>query len=172
MESKPDPNQQRRIGKDLWNQCRVQLPAAGRCPEAGLLAAYLDRGLTENENSGIEAHLVKCRVCLDTLLFLREIDNDLLAAVAEKDLLAACNLVTPVRAPLAGVGKRLSGWFCPLPLSPIFASAFLILVCLTGFYLGNRTGTDRMFVKNALVTELQFGLDHPLVSDDSDREEG
>ncbi len=167
-------NHQTRIPSetDLWDQCRFQRPEPDRCPEAGLLAAYMDHGLSEIEEGNIDAHLVQCRDCLDTVLLLKAIENDHHTPVPEKARVAAINLVPFRSSRRTGREERLSGWRFPLPITPAFATVLLVLVCLTGLYLGNRTGTDRMLVKNMLATELLFGLDQPLAINSADGEEG
>jgi hypothetical protein len=158
--------------KAIWKQCRVQLDAPGHCPEATLLAAYLDQGLSENERNHIETHLVQCRDCLDTILFVKDLEDDIHQPVRKKDIAAASRLITPKQPPRTRRNERLSGWFFPLPINPVFTAALLVLVCITGFYLGHQTGTNRMFVRNVLATELQFGLDLPLTDNNADREDG
>ncbi len=172
MNSKENHCEQRRKEKDLWTHCRVRAAAADRCPEADLLAAYLDHRLSQTEKHDIEAHLVTCPSCLDTIVFLGQIDEDLLSPVAEKDLRAACHLVAPDVSPRAGIRRRIARWLFPLPLQPVFAPVLLIAVCMAGFYLGNRTGADQLFVRHAMAAELQFGLVQSLTNSDADGEDG
>jgi anti-sigma factor RsiW len=158
--------------KALWRQCRIRLPKPDKCPDAGIMAAYVDHGLSEKENSKLEGHLVQCQACLDTILFLKAIENDRHTPVPTKDRIAAIDLVSPRSSRRTEKKERLSGWLFPLPITPAFAAVLLVLVCLTGLYLGNRTGADRMLVKNMLATELLFGLDQPFEINSADGEEG
>jgi Putative zinc-finger len=38
------------------------------CPEIEMLAAYVDRNLTEAEQRLLEAHMVVCKVCRQTVI--------------------------------------------------------------------------------------------------------
>jgi hypothetical protein len=42
---------------------------AENCPELGVLAAFADGLLTAEEQSKVEAHLVRCARCLDIVSF-------------------------------------------------------------------------------------------------------
>lgn len=47
---------------------------AGPCPDASLLAAYVDRGLSAPERASIERHLADCANCMEQLALLAAVD--------------------------------------------------------------------------------------------------
>lgn len=49
---------------------------AGVCPDAAMLAAYADSGLTEDERRVLEAHVADCAVCLEHLSLLGAVSLD------------------------------------------------------------------------------------------------
>lgn len=49
------------------------------CPDANVMAAYLDGALSERETEGLEGHLVDCDACLTALRELRSAAGEALA---------------------------------------------------------------------------------------------
>ncbi len=47
---------------------------AGPCPDAALLAAYVDRGLSGDERTDVEAHVADCTLCQEQLALLAAVD--------------------------------------------------------------------------------------------------
>jgi hypothetical protein len=48
--------------------------APGVCPDAGMLAAYADRGLSQTERTVLEAHIADCPTCMEQLALIAAID--------------------------------------------------------------------------------------------------
>ena len=47
---------------------------AGVCPDAAILAAYVDRSVSDDERSSIEAHVANCMACTEQLALLAALD--------------------------------------------------------------------------------------------------
>ena len=46
----------------------------GVCPDAAILAAYVDRSVSDDEQSAIEAHVADCMACTEQLALLAALD--------------------------------------------------------------------------------------------------
>jgi anti-sigma factor RsiW len=144
-------NPEQHVPSDRPLRLRLMRPPAGPCPEAMLLAAYVDGAASADEVRQVEGHLAACPRCL--------------AAVAEvRDLLAAGPMLTPDRvaarakalAPAAARAARGSRWRDAARWAA--AAAAIAVVGYAGFSAGNATCRSRSDQSAALVSEASFGL--------------
>src|SRR5262245_44061733 len=70
------------------------------CPDAAILAAYVDRSLSTEEHAAVESHVADCSACLEHLSLVAALD-------APEE--------SPVSAPTFDLGRmvRRWGWLVP-----------------------------------------------------------
>jgi len=135
-------------GAALWRRLREEarpLPDQER-PDAGLLAAYLDGRLTEEEAAGLEARMAGDPELLSELLALRE---SLAAApeTAPAGLVAEARALRPARdgalgGKAAAAPQKTAAWLERLfgdwlrPAVPALAVLALVVACAGAFELG------------------------------------
>jgi Putative zinc-finger len=85
---------------------------AGVCPDAATLAAYVDRSLSAQEHTAIEAHVSDCAVCIEHLALLAALD-------APED--------STIAAPAFDVGTfiRKWGWLVPAMTAVLVVAVWL-----------------------------------------------
>ena len=69
---------------------------AGVCPDAALLAAYADNGLTADERRHVEAHAADCATCLEHLALLGAVSLDREAPEPSRSWLVRWGWLVPV----------------------------------------------------------------------------
>jgi anti-sigma factor RsiW len=126
----------------LWRRFRAE--AAGQrasgCPEANLLAAYIDSRTIAPEAEAIEEHLALCTFCMDQVAGVRAIREEPTGSVAEPVLRRAKNLVPP-----SGARTRSSKvmFRAREALNWAALAAALLVVCYAGFSMGGLTAAAR-----------------------------
>ncbi len=144
--------------KALWRRIKLRPPQDSPCPDAMCLAAYLDGRLPNAETAAMEAHLVHCEQCLETVLLLRETAAERQMPVAREKLDPIHELVPRIPGPRSfpsGIVKGILGLLRP---APVWAVILLLLLTVGSFNLGGRMARDTRFIHTALTAELQFNL--------------
>ena len=83
--------------------------AGSSCPDENLLAAYLERSLSDPERSRLESHVADCASCREVLALAMKIAGDEPAAVGEIQISRDRKLFFRFRAPLAAVAALVLG---------------------------------------------------------------
>jgi hypothetical protein len=65
------------------------------CPDAALLSAYVEHGISDEKRTAVEAHLADCEACLGQVAFLVREPADPAAPVAPRAVARARDLIAP-----------------------------------------------------------------------------
>ncbi len=137
----------------LWKRLGRGGPAssAAGCPDANALGGFLEGRFSEGDRQGIEAHLVDCGACLETLIELRGSLGEPLVAVPDHLLQRIQDLVP---------GEPATG---RLRLAPALAesmavAAALAVACLLGFTIGSQASWDRAKVNLQAQASFRLGI--------------
>jgi|GEM_PF-2827075 hypothetical protein len=149
--------------KKMWLKCRLRRESRKKCPDANILAAYIDHSLSESEAQSLEAHLLQCGTCFDTVLAVRKaINKPVDGSLPDLELQRLFDLVSS----RSGVWNRildvLAGFGAPrvIPVPALVLS--IILVCVLGFYSGMQTRFEQDTFRKTIAAELQFSFDVPV----------
>jgi predicted anti-sigma-YlaC factor YlaD len=136
----------------LWEQMNRAWPAeAGPCPDALLLAAYIDGTATDAEVQRIDGHLAACPACLATV-------GEIRGLLAAPPMLAPRPVLDRAKALVlaAHVAAARTRWLTIGRWAAAAAAA--VIVGYIGFVAGHATWLGRDALANALVCETSFGL--------------
>ncbi len=151
-------------GAELWQRFRLTGTENKGCPRTDLLASWLDGRLDDGQRQSIEAHLLQCEQCMETVVCIfRSLDDKeeqlTLPLGPIYDLVPAGDRSFSLRDVLQ--------WLYPLRPGTVMALAGLILLVTTSGYLGRQMAADRLFIHQAFIAELFFDFDFDL-SDGAD----
>ena len=131
----------------LWRRASAGLePAGGECPDAMVLAAYLDARLDAAEAERFEAHLAACPACLRALREARELLSAGPMVAPPRVVRSAKALVAARRLRL----RRAAGWAAAVAAS--------VAIGLSGFVAGSATQRGRQVAEARVLEEASFGL--------------
>ncbi len=143
-------------GAEIWQQCRIAGVENDGCPEADLLASWLDGRLNDGQRESLESHLLHCEQCMETVVSIRRSLDDKPEKIPWS-LRSIYGLVPA--ADLSFSFENVMQLLHPLRPGPVIALAGLILLVTTSGYLGSRMAADRLFIHQILVAELSFDFD-------------
>ena len=166
----PDDPRDRNFWRRFLRAKRRRAAAPDACPDAGDLAAYVDRKLRGDDLARVEAHLASCDRCLQAVGEAREL-------LAEPATLAPAELLTRAKALVAAEStprtgakpaarRKVGGWLglrggasrWKTALRWGAAVAAAVLVGFAGFSAGSATYRSRQAADARLVAEVSFDL--------------
>ncbi len=129
-------------GRDLWRRWggARSRPGPGECPDAMLLAAWLDGRCDSSESERVEAHLAVCEACLAAVVELRTPLDEAATPVSLRMVERAAGLVPRWRAATL---LRLTA-----------AAAVVVAACGAGFLAGDSAARKRWQAETTLAAEL------------------
>lgn len=151
-----EPNEHQQA-KRLWRHYRSQVGSSGECPDALLLASFVDGRCPEQDVQGMEHHLALCSTCLETVTLLRDPtlrSSEVPSFVVEQGKsMVGQPASTPVRNQDAS-----RGWSWEWGLQWTALAATCAVICVVGFNLGMAVQQTQMQVDQLVVSEMLFGL--------------
>ena len=151
-----EPNEHQQA-KQLWRHYRSKVGSSGECPDALLLASFVEGRCSEHDVQGMEHHLALCATCLETVTLLRDPilgSSDVPSFVVEQ----AKGLVPePMAIQRASQGAD-PWWSWEWGLQWTALAATCAGICVIGFNLGMAVQQTQMQIDQLVVSEMLFGL--------------
>ncbi|MEW6366792.1 MAG: zf-HC2 domain-containing protein [Acidobacteriota bacterium] len=131
------------------------------CPDANLMAAYVDGSATESEQETVERHLASCDSCLHAVVEVRALGRSEAPAGVPGDVVSRATALVP--GPRPTYDRKPVWLFGPISQAAKWAAAAAVMVaaCAAGYELGASTCRVKSRIGNAVHAELAAGVSDP-----------
>jgi hypothetical protein len=155
--------------RGLWQKFKKRLAhhQDRTCPDAALLAAYIDGVISEHESDRIESHFVYCSHCLSSFLSVKESPGDV-GQHPSPALIRQLKSLKPEK-PIKAHFYQSPSWnwreILLMRLKPgmgwAAAAAFIIIASAGGYKLGQETSLLKMHLAERPAVEAPFTFERP-----------